>query len=149
MHSPINAIAVLDFRRTGMVLNWHTLGGTWTACDVPPTRVHGIALIRPDQPNMCLYAKDGHLLLQVGAEVFDVEDKEPRISCSLDLMSLGFRRRFRVEREGTTLYSHAYWQAQGADFFRWLAQSTRDPKWRRKCAAEWSEGVEPAVLREA
>ena len=39
-------ISVLDFRRHSMVLQWHALGGTWTACDTPPALVHGIALIR-------------------------------------------------------------------------------------------------------
>ena len=36
--APDNAatISVIDFRRHSMVLQWHALGGTWTACDSPP-----------------------------------------------------------------------------------------------------------------
>ena len=43
--APDNAttISVIDFRRHSMVLQWHSLGGTWTACDNPPQLVHGIA----------------------------------------------------------------------------------------------------------
>jgi hypothetical protein len=46
--APDNAttIPVIDFRRHSMVLQWHALAGTWTACDNPPQLVHGIALIR-------------------------------------------------------------------------------------------------------
>src|ERR1700759_3899137 len=146
MRSPINTVAVVDFRRTGMVLNWHTLGGTRTACDVRRSLVHGIALIRPDQPNMCLYAQGGQLTLQIGPNAFAVDPDAPRISCTLDLLSLGFKRRFRLERDRATLYSYAYWQAQGADFFVWLAESSKDPGCRRECARQWSQGVPPAQL---
>jgi len=54
--APDNAttITVIDFRRRSMVLQWHALGGTWTACDMPPQLVHGIAFIRVTQPNICL-----------------------------------------------------------------------------------------------
>jgi len=44
-------VSVIDFRRQSMVLQWHALGGTWTACDTPPALVHGIALIHATGPN--------------------------------------------------------------------------------------------------
>ena len=36
-------IPVVDFRRQSMALQWHALGGTWTACDTTPALVHGVA----------------------------------------------------------------------------------------------------------
>ena len=62
------SVSVIDFRRQRVVLQWHVLGGTWTACDLPPALVHGIALIRPSQPNICIYGHGGRLRLQVGPE---------------------------------------------------------------------------------
>src|SRR5271166_5579386 len=56
-------IPVVDFRRQGMVLQWHALGGTWAAYDNPPALVHGIALINAAEPNVCLYAQSGNLVL--------------------------------------------------------------------------------------
>ncbi len=49
-----STISVIDFRRHSMVLQWHAVGGTWSAYDVPPQLVHGIALIRASQPNICV-----------------------------------------------------------------------------------------------
>jgi hypothetical protein len=97
--APDNAttISVIDFRRHRMVLQWHALGGTWTPCDNPPVLVHGIALIRPSQPNICLYGLAGRLRLQVGSNQYALSENSPRISCVRGLASFGFRRRFTVK----------------------------------------------------
>jgi hypothetical protein len=141
-------IPVIDFRRQGMVLQWDALDGTWTACDVPPALVHGVALIRASPPNICLYARDGRLHLQVGPDQYALSERSPRIKWSRGLASLGLRRRFIIESSaGAVLFSHAYWTGQGDDFFSWLASRTADPEWRTTSGRRWSEGVEPAVLR--
>ena len=59
-------VSVIDFRRQSMVLQWHVLGGTWTAYDVPPPLVHGVALIRPAQPNICVYGTGGRCACKSG-----------------------------------------------------------------------------------
>jgi hypothetical protein len=141
-------ISVIDFRRHGMVLQWHALGGTWTAYDDPPPLVHGIALIRASQPNVCLYAQAGRLRLQVGASQYALSENSPRITCSRGLASFGFRRRFTIiSSTGGVLFSFAYWTNQGQDFFRWLAAKAQDPDWRVASGRKWSEGVASADLR--
>jgi len=141
-------IPVVDFRRQSMVLQWHALGGTWTACDVPPALVHGVALIRASQPNICLYGRDGALNLQIGADQYLLSDNSPRIQWSRGLASFGLRRRFTIESsDGSTLFSHAYWNSRGDDFFSWLALRAADPGWRAANGRRWSEGVQPAILR--
>ena len=143
-----NAIPVLDFRRHSMVLHWHALRGTWTACDMPPPLVHGIALIRASQPNICVYGRAGRLRLQVGPNQFALSENSPRISCTRGLATFGFRRRFTVESStGGVLYSYAYWTNQHHDFFRWLAAKAEDPDWRVTSGRQWSEGLAAAVLR--
>jgi hypothetical protein len=141
-------IPVIDFRRHSMVLQWHSLGGTWTACDTPPQLVHGIALIRASEPNICVYGQAGRLRLQVGASQFALSENSPRISCTRGLASFGFRRRFTVESStGGILYSYAYWTTQHHDFFRWLATKAEDPDWRATSARQWSDGLNAAALR--
>jgi hypothetical protein len=142
------SVSVIDFRRHSMVLQWHVLGGTWTAYDVPPSLVHGVALIRAAQPNICVYGRAGRLRLQVGPEQYALSENSPRIKCSGGWASLGLRRRFTVESStGGVLFSHAYWTNQGEDFFRWLATRAEDPEWRTTIGRQWSEGVAAAVLR--
>src|SRR5258708_6469608 len=92
-----NTIRGSDSRRHSMVRHWHALGGTWTACDTPPLLVHGIALIRASQPNICVYGHAGRLRLQVGPNQYALSENSPRISCSRGLASFGFRRHFTVE----------------------------------------------------
>jgi hypothetical protein len=148
--APDNAptILVLDFRRRSMVLQWHALGGTWTACDNPPLLVHGIALIRVSQPNICVYGHGGRLRLQVGPNQYALAENSPRINCTRGLASFGFRRRFTVESStGGMLYSYAYWTNQHHDFFHWLATNAEDPDWRVTCGRQWSEGLAAAALR--
>ena len=141
-------IAVIDFRRHSMVLQWHSLGGTWTACDIPPPLVHGIALIRASQPNICLYGQSGHLKLQVGPEQFALSDDSPRISCNRGIASFGFRRRFKVESsDGNILFSYTYWTGRGRDFFRWLADKADDAEWRANSGRQWSSGIAAGALR--
>jgi len=141
-------IPVIDFRRHSMVLQWHTQGGTWTACDAPPALVHGVALIRATLPNFCVYAQAGQLRLQIGAEQFALAENSPCIRCSRTLASFGFRRRFTVESSsGEVLFSHTYWTDKGEDFFQWLAKKAEDPDWRLASGRAWSQGVTCAALR--
>ena len=143
-----NTISVIDFRRRGMVLNWHALGGTWTACDTPPPLVHGIALIRAAQPNICIYGLAGRLRLQVGLNQYALSENSPRISCTRGLASFGFRRRFMVKSStGGMLFSHGYWTNQHQDFFHWLAAKAEDPDWRATSGRQWSDGVAASALR--
>jgi hypothetical protein len=141
-------ISVIDFRRHTMVLQWHALGGTWSACDEPPPLVHGVALIRASQPNICIYGQGGRLRLQVGANQYALSENSPRIRCTRGLASFGFRRRFTVESStGGVLFSYAYWTSQRQDFFRWIAAKAEDPDWRVTSGRQWSEGVASTVLR--
>jgi hypothetical protein len=150
--APDNAttISVIDFRRRSMVLQWHALGGTWTACDVPPALVHGIALIRAAQPNICVYGQAGRLRLQVGPDQYALAENSPRISCTRGWVSFGFRRRFTVSSStGGVLFNYAYWTNQHHDFFRWLAARAEDPDWRVASGRRWSEGLPATALRSA
>jgi hypothetical protein len=150
--APDNAttISVIDFRRRSMVLQWHALGGTWTAWDIPPALVHGIALIRATQPNICVYGQAGRLRLQVGPDQYALSENSPRIRCTRGLASFGFRRRFTVSSStGGVLYNYAYWTNQRHDFFRWLAAKAEDPDWRVTSGRRWSEGVPATTLRSA
>ena len=123
--SNAGSVSVIDFRRHSMVLQWHVLGGTWTAYDVPPSLVHGVALIRAAQPNICVYGRAGRLRLQVGPEQYALSENSPRIKCSRGWASLGLRRRFTVESStGGVLFSHVYWTTQAEDFFRWPSITT-------------------------
>ena len=143
-----NTISVIDFRRHGMVLLWHSLGGTWTACESPPSLVHGIAMIRPTGPNICIYGLEGRLRLQVGSNSYALAENSPRLSCTRGLASFGFRRRFTVKSSaGGVLYSHSYWTGQGRDFYRWLSDKAADPDWRIASGRQWSEGVTSSALR--
>jgi hypothetical protein len=148
--APDNAttISVIDFRRHSMVLQWHAQAGTWSPSETPPPLVHGIALIRASQPNICLYGQAGRLRLQVGANQYALSENSPRISCTRGLASFGFRRRFTVESStGGLLYSYAYWTNQHQDFFHWLANKAEDPDWRVTSGRQWSEGLAATVLR--
>jgi hypothetical protein len=143
-----STIPVIDFRRHSMVLQWHALGGTWTACDSPPPLVHGIALIRASGPNICVYGHGGRLRLQVGANQYALSENSPRITCTRGLASFGFRRRFTVKSStGGVLFNYSYWTNQGRDFYRWLADKAEDPDWRISSGRQWSEGVTSAALR--
>jgi hypothetical protein len=141
-------IPVIDFRRHSMALQWHALGGTWTAFDTPPPLVHGVALIRAAHPNICVYGRAGRLRLQIGPNQYALAENSPRITCTRGLASFGFRRRFTVESStGGVLYSYAYWTTQHHDFFRWLAARAEDPDWRVTSARQWSEGLAASALR--
>jgi hypothetical protein len=144
------SVSVIDFRRHGMVLEWHVLGGTWTAYDEPPSLVHGIAMIRAGQPNICVYSQGGQLRLQVGPSQYPLSGNSIRLKCSRGFGSLSLRRRFTVTSSaGSPLFTHAYWISRGEDFFRWLATRDQDPRWRETVTRLWSEGVSAAVLRSA
>jgi hypothetical protein len=141
-------ISVIDFRRHTMVLQWHSLGGTWTACDLPPPLVHGIALIRSSGPNICVFGQGGRLRLQVGPNQYSLAENSPRISCTRGLASFGFRRRFTVKSSGGgVLFSYSYWTNRGRDFFRWLADKAEDPDWRTTTGRLWSDGLASTALR--
>jgi hypothetical protein len=141
-------VTVIDFRRQSLLLEWNAVGGTWTACDVPPPLAHGIALIRASQPNFCIYATGNELHLQVGAERWQLGEQTPRVNCTRGVASFGFRKRFSIESsDGGILFKHSFWTGQGDEFFRWLAARAADPQWRAETGPRWSAGVEPAVLR--
>ncbi|MFI4890249.1 MAG: hypothetical protein ACHQIL_06935 [Steroidobacterales bacterium] len=146
MNSPI--VPVIDFRRRRMTLQWHVPSGTWTAFDEPPAIVHGVGFIRASGPNIGLYAQSGDLLLQVDTSQFMLTELMPLISCSRTLVSLGLRRRFRVESSGPgLLYGTTYWAPKKDDFFVWLASAARHPDWYRQTGERWTEGLTPAALR--
>jgi hypothetical protein len=141
-------ISVVDFRRRSMVLQWHSLGGTWTPCDTPPALVHGIALISATGPNICVYGQGGRLRLQVGPNQYTLSENSPRITCTRGIASFGFRRRFTVRSSsGDVLFNHSYWTNQGRDFYRWLADNAQDPDWRMTSARQWSDGIAATALR--
>jgi hypothetical protein len=141
-------ISVIDFRRHSMVLQWHALGGTWTACDSPPPLVHGIALIRPSGPNICVYGQGGRLRLQIGPNQYALAENSPQITCTRGLASFGFRRRFTVKSStGGVLFNYSYWTNQGRDFYRWLADKAEDPDWRVSSGRQWSDGIASTALR--
>jgi hypothetical protein len=144
----ISSIPVIDFRRQSMVLQWNSVNGTWAAFDDPPALVHGVALIRAAKPNICLFGRDGRLHLQVGPDQYSLSEDAPRLGWSRGSASFGLRRRFTVESsDGALLLSHAYWSRQGDEFFSWLVSRAADPEWRAATARQWSEGVQPVVLR--
>jgi hypothetical protein len=141
-------IPVVDFRRQSMALQWHALGGTWTACDSPPALVHGIAFISATGPNICVYGQAGRLRLQIGPHQYALAENSPRITCTRGLASFGFRKRFAVtSTSGGLLFTHSYWVNQGRDFFAWLAERADDPDWRVSCGRQWSEGLASTALR--
>jgi len=141
-------IPVIDFRRQSMVLQWNSVNGTWVAFDDPPALVHGVALIRAAEPNICLFARDGRLHLQVGSEQYSLAEDAPRLTWSRGSATFGLRRRFTVESsDGAILLSHAYWNGQGDEFFSWLVSRVGDLEWRTANARQWSEGVQPIVVR--
>jgi len=143
-----SSIPVIDFRRQSMLLEWNSANGTWTAFDDPPALVHGIALIRASNPNICLFGRYGQLHLQVGPEQYSLAPDTPRLAWSRGPATIGLRRRFSVVSiDGATLLSHAYWNGQGDEFFSWLVARAADLKWRTETARQWSEGVKPVVLR--
>lgn len=142
------SIAVLDFRRQSMALQWHALGGTWTACNTPPALVHGIALIGPAEPNICVYGQGGQLKLQIGPNQYAMVENSPRVICTRGMAGFGLRRKFVVRSvSGAVLFSTSYWTGQGRDFYKWLAERSEDPAWLMACGHRWSEGLSPAELR--
>jgi hypothetical protein len=142
------SIPVIDYRRRRMTLQWHTPSGTWTAYDEPPAIVHGVCFIRASGPNVCLYAEDGRLHLQVDSRIFPLSYLEPRISCARTLISACLRRRFCLESaEGKVLYSNSYWAPHRTDFFVWLASAEQQADWHERTARRWTEGLNPQDLR--
>lgn len=141
-------VAVVDYRRQNMLLEWHILDGTWSAYDTPPSMVHGIALIRPGQPNICIYARGGELMLQLGSHVQAFTAGAPRIRRRACFLSFGLRERFTVESSGgEAIFSHAYWVHEREEFFAWITARAQDPEWRQRIARQWSDGLSGAALR--
>ena len=142
-------IPVIDFRRRRMVLQWHAQDGTWTPSVEPVAIVHGIAMIRGGPPNVCLYAREDRLRLQIGLAQYALAENSPRIRCLADYASLGLRRRFIVESSTAgVLHRLYYWPGRGPDFFRWLAFKAQDPDWRAAAGRRWTEGVPADTLRD-
>ena len=143
------AVPVIDFRRSRLSLQWDIATGTWAAYDEPPGLVHGVGFIRATGPNVCLYAVDGMLQLQVDTRVFPLTEPVPRISCRADLLTLGLRRNFRLDgADGAVVFLLSYWAARHNDFFRWLAGAARQAGWQQRTAERWTAGLSPASLRE-
>jgi hypothetical protein len=141
-------LAVIDFRRRRMILDWHTADGTWTASDTAAPLLHGIALIRASQPNICVYGLAGQLYFQAGTTRFRLEADTPRLTLASALPTFGFRRRFDVAgRGGETLFGIRYWSTERRDFFQWLTARAADAAWRRACGTLWSDGVAEDALR--
>jgi hypothetical protein len=142
------SIPVIDYRRRRMALQWHIPSGTWTAFDEPPTIVHGVCYIRASGPNICLYAENGRLQLQIDARVFPLTYLEPRFRCVRSLFSVGLRRRFYLESAaGKVMYSTSYWIPQRNDFFVWLSSTEQQADWHERTTQRWTEGLNPADLR--
>lgn len=142
-------VAVIDFRRRRLALQWDLASGAWVPLDEPPAIVHGVAYIRATGPNICLFASGNELKLQIDARVHPLSDPLPRISCPRSIASLGLRRRFRLATpDGTVLFRTAYWAKSRNDFFLWLATAARQPDWFRRAASRWTDGITPAELRE-
>ncbi len=108
-------------------------GGTWTAYDVPPSLVHGVALIRSAQPNICVYGHGGRLRLQVGTEpiraVRELAAHQVHAGAWRVLAFAGASRS-NPEHRRHVCSATRYWTNQGEDFFRWLAARAQDPDWR-------------------
>ncbi len=131
-----------------MTLQWHAPSGTWTAFDEPPAIVHGVGFIRASGPNICLYAQNGGLQLQIDTRLLMLTGPAPSISCSRSLLSLGLRRHFRLESSSAgMLFGTTYWAPKKDDFFLWLASAARAPDWYRRTGERWTEGLTPAALR--
>ena len=147
---PPHLISVLDFRRRRMSVRWNVALSSWTALEETPALVHGIALIRPALPSVCLYGHAERLYLQIGAERFLLEALAPQLRCEPELISGGLRRIFSVQSaQREALYSERYWAISGPDFFSALARKGIDPQWRSDSAALWSAGIDSALLRQS
>lgn len=145
--APADGISVIDFRRQGMFLRWQVASGTWVACDVPPSLVHGIALIRASGQNICLFGRSGQLYLQAGRDRHALSGDSLRIERRPVPASLGLRTRFIIEEGGRIVYRHSYWTGQNDDFFRWLAPRAGSTEWREAQGRNWSAGAPAAAVR--
>jgi hypothetical protein len=143
----VSSFPVIDFRRQSMVLEWLASTGDWAACDSQPSLVHGVALIRAAQPNICLFGRGGRLYLQIGSNQYAFAENSPQIICARGVASFGLRRRFSVESAGKELFSYSYWTSRGEDFFRWLAMRAASPDWRSTNGRRWSVGIDANSLR--
>lgn len=142
-------ITVLDFRRRRMAVRWDITRAIWTSHEEAVALAHGIALIRPGQPGVCVYGHASQLHLQVGELTLALGENDPLIRCEPELLSAGLRRVFRIEAPGGgTLYQERYWAGNAPDFLRLLAEKAADAQWRLSSARLWSDGVDPALLRE-
>lgn len=141
-------VPVIDFRRQSMFLQWHAIEGTWTASDDTPSLVHGVALIRAEPPNFCLFGRGGRLYFQAGTEQFELSERSPRLRWRRTWITFGLRRRFTIESsDGGVLFGHAYWSDHDDEFFSWATARVADPAWRIQNGQRWSEGLSPAALR--
>ena len=136
-------IPVVDFRRQSMVLQWHALGGTWTACDTPPAA----------GARHCVDPRHAAQYLRLWTR---------RHACGCRSARTNMRWR-KIRREsaaraawqasafagaspsrsstGGMLFSHSYWTNQAQDFFRWLADQRR----RSRIGASPADGNGPRV----
>ena len=136
-------ISVIDFRRHSMVLQWHALGGTWTACDTPPALVHGIALIRASRTQY-LRVWSGRALAPAGRpESIRVGGKFAAHQLHARLgqlrISPALHRRDRAPAACCSAIPIGPIKARIS--YRWLADKAEDPDWRVTSGRQWSEGV--------
>lgn len=142
-------ITVLDFRRRRMAVRWNVDTHTATSHEEATALVHGLAFIRPSQPPICLYGMGGELHLQIGEQHMFLRPEQPRVITEPELLSAGLRRVFRIaDAAGVTLHRESYWAGRGSDFFHLLAGHCASPQWRSDSARLWSDGVDPAELRQ-
>ncbi len=145
-----HSVAVIDYRRRGMLLAWHPASASWSGLESSPQWVHGVALIRGTPPNICLYGFEGRLILQIGTDQHVLDGRHPRVRCARSIASLGLRCRFWIEGDdGKVAYRQAFWAGERRNYFAWLAHRIADPGWCEAASREWSSGVTASVLRSA
>ena len=123
-----DSIPVIDFRRHSMVLEWHALGGTWTAYDTPPPLVHGVALIRPRIPTSACWARRPIAPANWSEPVRTGGKLAPHHCAAAAWRVSDLRRRFTVESStGGVLYSYAYWTSKATISFAGSPRGRQTP----------------------
>ena len=142
-------VSVIDFRRQSMVLQWHVLGGTWTAYDVPPSLVHGVALIRA-RPAEHLRVRPRRPVAPAG------RTEAVRAVREFAAHQMHARHRRVSAFAGASPSNRAPAACCSATrigpikariFSAGWRRRAQDPDWRVAVGRQWSEGVAAPVLR--